>query len=162
MTANVTKIGMAEVCTANHPAVLVTLGLGSCVGICLYDKTKKIVGMAHIMLPSSKDIKNNSNRAKFADTAVELLITGMVKYGAERRRITAKIAGGAQMFSFSSANELMRIGERNVHAVREELKRLTIPILAEDVGGNYGRTIEFYSENGALGVKTIGHGISVI
>lgn len=162
MKANTTKIGMAELFAAKHPAVIITLGLGSCVGICLYDNTKKVVGMAHIMLPSSKDVKNNSNKAKFADTAVELLIDRMTGLGANPRRITAKIAGGAQMFSFSSANEFMRIGERNVQAVRNELERHAIPIKAEAVGGNYGRTIEFYSENGALGVKTIGHGISVI
>jgi len=162
MKEKIIKIGMAEVSAAKHPAVLITLGLGSCVGICLYDKAKQVVGMAHIMLPSSREIKNNSNKAKFADTAVELLLADMLGLGAQRHRITAKIAGGAQMFSFSSANELMKIGERNVQAVKSELVRLSIPVIAEDVGGNYGRTIEFYSENGDLGIKTIGHGIHVI
>src|SRR5690554_3417790 len=120
MKEKIIKIGMAEVSAAKHPAVLITLGLGSCVGICLYDKAKQVVGMAHIMLPSSREIKNNSNKAKFADTAVELLLADMLGLGAQRHRITAKIAGGAQMFSFSSANELMKIGERNVQAVKSE------------------------------------------
>ncbi len=162
MTVQVTKIGMAEVCAAKDPAILITLGLGSCVGICLYDHIKKIVGMAHIMLPSSTEIKNNGNKAKFADTAIEMLILDMVGLGADRNRITAKMAGGAQMFAFKSSNELMRIGERNAEAVRKELKRHRIELIAEDVGGNYGRTIEFSSENGELNIKTIGHGINVI
>ncbi len=162
MIVQVTKIGMAEVCAAKDPAVLVTLGLGSCVGVCLYDRTKKVIGMAHVMLPSSTEIKNNSNKAKFADTAIEILVDDMVNLGANRGRITAKIAGGAQMFAFKSANDLMKIGERNVEAVRQELKRQRISIIAQDVGGNYGRTIEFSSENGDLSIKTIGHGINVI
>ncbi|MFA7214648.1 MAG: chemotaxis protein CheD, partial [Bacillota bacterium] len=145
MTVGITKIGIAEARAARDPAVLVTLGLGSCVGVCLYDRFKRIIGMAHIMLPSSIEIKNNSNRAKFADTAIEMLIKEMLGLGANKGRITAKIAGGAQMFSFKSANDLMRIGERNVEAVRRELKKHSVEIVAEDVGGSYGRTIEFYS-----------------
>jgi chemotaxis protein CheD len=162
MTVCITKIGIAEVRAERDPAVLVTLGLGSCVGVCLYDRSKKIIGMAHIMLPSSIEIKNNSNKAKFADTAIEMLIDEMLELGANRSLITAKIAGGAQMFNFKSANDLMRIGERNIEAVKRELKRHRVKIVAQDVRGNYGRTIEFYSENGMLSVKTIGHGIRVI
>lgn len=162
MTAKVTKIGIAEVFAAKDPAILITLGLGSCVGICLYEKSKRIIGMAHIMLPSSLEIKNNSNKAKFADTAIELLIERMQHLGANKRIIIAKIAGGAQMFAFKSANELMRVGDRNIEAVKRELKKHKIEIVAEDVGGNYGRTIEFSSNTGALGIKTIGHGFNVI
>lgn len=162
MAAKTIKIGIAEIAAAKDPAVLVTLGLGSCVGVCLYDRSEKIVGMAHVMLPSSVDIKNNSNKAKFADTAVEMLIADMIALGADDKVITAKIAGGAQMFAFKSTNDLMRIGERNVEAVRDELRKRRVSIVAEDVGGNYGRTIEFFSKNGKLSVKTIGHGISII
>jgi chemotaxis protein CheD len=162
MPVEVTKIGIAEFCAAKDPAVLMTLGLGSCVGVCLYDRAKRIVGMAHIMLPSSTEIKNNSNKAKFADTAIQMLILSMEGIGAAKSRMTAKIAGGAQMFSIKSSNELLRIGERNVEAVRRELKRQSVEIIAEDVGGNYGRTIEFSSRDGSLKIKTIGHGINVI
>lgn len=156
--SKIIKVGMADLNVTISPGILTTLGLGSCVGICLYDPTKKIAGMAHIMLPDSKSIKNNSNKAKFADTAIHCLINEMIKMGANKYRLISKIAGGAQMFSFANKNDIMKIGERNVIAVKEILKNLSIPIKAEDTGGNYGRTIEFYSENGTLLVKTIGHG----
>jgi chemotaxis protein CheD len=162
MEDNVTKIGMADLNAAKDPSVLVTLGLGSCVGVCLYDPVTKVIGMAHIMLPSSSEIKNNTNKAKFADTAIQLLLERMTNLGAMRNRLVAKLAGGAQMFSFKNANDLMKIGERNVEAVKRELGRFSIPIVAEDVGGSYGRSIEFYSSNGDLSIKTIGHGKKVI
>ncbi|WIF94662.1 chemotaxis protein CheD [Caminicella sporogenes] len=155
----VIKVGMADLNTTTAPGILTTLGLGSCVGICLYDPTTKVAGMAHIMLPDSKKIKNNSNKAKFADTAIDWLIEEMIKKGARKYRLVSKIAGGAQMFAFMNKSDMMKIGEKNVIAVKEVLSNLNIPIVAEDTGGNYGRTIEFYSENGILLVKTIGHGI---
>lgn len=142
--------------------VLITLGLGSCVGVALYDQRSRISGMAHIMLPSSLQSKRRENIAKFADTAIDKLICDMVGLGAYRDYIMAKLAGGAQMFSFSSSTDIMRIGERNVAAAKEMLKRYGIPIVSEDVGGNYGRTIELYSDDGRLLVKTIGHGIKGI
>ena len=80
----------------------------------------------------------------------------MVKAGAGRLGLTAKIAGGAQMFAFSSNNEALRVGERNVEATKKKLSQLGIRILAEDTGLNYGRTIEFYPEHGGLLIKAIG------
>ena len=157
-----TKVGMADLKVVKHPGSLTTLGLGSCIGICLYDPSTKVVGMAHIMLPSSKTIKNNSNIAKFADTAIVKLIDDMKKQGAVSRRLVGKIAGGSQMFKFSSGNDMMKIGQRNAEAVREILKELRIPILADDTGGNFGRTIEFSSESGSLLIKTIGHGVKEV
>ncbi len=162
MSDTIVKVGMAELKVARSPVALITLGLGSCVAVCLYDAEVQVIGMAHIMLPCSRDIKNNMNSAKFADTAIEVLIEKMTGLGASKSRMVAKVAGGAQMFSIKSANELMRIGERNVEAVRKEFKRHTIPIIAEDVGGNYGRTVELHSQDGALVIKTIGKGIKVI
>ncbi|NLX71565.1 MAG: chemotaxis protein CheD [Clostridiales bacterium] len=159
----VVKVGMADLKVIAEYGILTTLGLGSCVGIALYDKTTKIAGLAHIMLPSSKLIKNNQNKAKFADTAVELLLEIMTDMKASKRHITAKIAGGAQMFSFKEkASELLNIGERNVLATIETLNQHNIPIIAQDTGGSYGRTIELYAENGILIVKTIGHGIKTL
>lgn len=152
------KVGMADLKICVPPDVLSTLGLGSCIGICLYDPGSKISGLAHIMLPSSELIKNNSNVAKFADTAIIKLIDDMVTAGANKRRLVSKIAGGAQMFAFTSQNDSMKVGQRNAESVRLILKGLNIPILADDTGGNYGRTIEFYSDNGKLLIKTIGHG----
>lgn len=156
------KVGMADLKIASAPKVLTTLGLGSCVGIVIYDSFLKIGGLAHIMLPSSKSIKNNSNKAKFADTGVDLLIEKLLEAGALKTRLVSKIAGGAQMFSFKGKNEIMKIGERNVEAVKKQLSKHKIKILAEDVKGRYGRTIEFYTETGVLRIKTIGHGYKEI
>lgn len=156
------KVGMADLKVVEFPNALTTLGLGSCVGICLYDSTSKVTGMAHIMLPSSKAIRKNENVAKFADTAIVELLKIMESKGARKNRIYAKIAGGSQMFSFSSASDSMKIGERNAEAVREVLKELNIPLKADDTGGNFGRTIEFFSENGKLIIKTAGKGIKEI
>lgn len=156
------KVGMADLNVCEAPDALTTLGLGSCIGIVLYDPKTKISGLAHIMLPDSTQIKNNSNIAKFADTAVDKLIDDMVKKGASKARLVSKLAGGAQMFSFSSGNDMMRIGERNAIASREKLKKLGIRVLAEDCGLNYGRTIEFYSDTGELHIKTIGKELKII
>jgi chemotaxis protein CheD len=156
------KVGMADLKVSLHPSVLVTLGLGSCVGVALYEPDLRIIGMAHVMLPSSLQSRRRDNLAKFADTAIDKLVYDMVGLGAKKTAIVAKIAGGAQMFSFPNSTDIMRIGERNIAAVREVLKKHQILILSEDVGGNFGRTIELYSEDGRLVIKTIGHGVKEI
>jgi len=150
------KVGMADLNVCVAPQAITTLGLGSCVGIVLYDPVTKIAGLAHIMLPDSTKIINNENKAKFADTGIDVLIERMLKMGANRKTIIAKIAGGAQMFSFSNNNDMMRIGERNVEATKNKLNDLGIAILAEDTGANYGRTIEFYPETGELHIRSVG------
>jgi chemotaxis protein CheD len=150
------KVGMADLNVCVSPNAITTLGLGSCVGIVLYDPVKKIAGMVHIMLPDSTKILNNENKAKFADTGIDLLIKRMLEIGADRRVLIAKIAGGAQMFAFSNNSDMMRIGERNVEATKLKLAELGISIKAEDTGANYGRTIEFYPENGQLLIKSVG------
>ena len=160
--ANIIKVGMADLNVAKEPDILTTLGLGSCVGIALYDSATKIGGLAHIMLPDSTQIKNNENAAKFADTAIEKLVEDMVTLGAKSNRIVAKIAGGAHMFEFKNMDDMMRIGTRNVTAVIEMLDKLRIPILANDTGSNYGRTIELHTDTGMLLVRTIGHGTKEI
>lgn len=156
------KVGMADMNIVQDPGILTTLGLGSCVGIVLYDQFAKTAGLVHIMLPSSKHIKNNENKAKFADTGIELLLSKMIQKGCNKARIVAKIAGGSQMFSFQSNNDMMKIGQRNVIATKEILSTLNVPIIAEDTGGNYGRTIEFRPSSGKLLIKTIGHGVHEI
>jgi len=156
------KVGMADLRVTRSPGVLTTLGLGSCVGIALYDKINKIAGLAHIMLPSSLEIKNNHNKAKFADTAIDTLLKEMTAQGSNPRNIVAKLTGGSQMFSFSSKNDILRIGERNISASKKKLLEFNILIIAEDTGGNYGRTIELNAGDGSLLVKTIGHGIRII
>lgn len=150
------KVGMADLNVCVSPNALTTLGLGSCVGIVLYDPVRKIAGMVHVMLPDSTKILNNENKAKFADTGIDALITKMLTIGADRKSLIAKIAGGAQMFAFTSNNDMMRIGDRNVEATKLKLAQLGISIKAEDTGHNYGRTIEFYPETGALLIKSVG------
>ena len=147
---------MADLNVCLPPDAITTLGLGSCVGIVLYDPGKKISGMVHIMLPDSAKIRNNENIAKFADTGIEELLNRVLKLGANRGALIAKIAGGAQMFAFNSNNEMLKVGMRNVEAVKAKLSALRIPIKAEDTGLNYGRTIEFYPESGELLVKSVG------
>lgn len=156
------KVGMADFKTTTYPNTLITLGLGSCVGVTIYDSVHKIAGLAHVMLPSSLEIKNNSNKAKFADTAIDEMLKEMFILGANKRNLVAKLAGGAQMFKFSSQNDILRVGDRNAEACREKLKQAGIRIVDEDTGGSFGRTIELDSENGCLMIKTIGHGIKII
>ncbi|MCG0274563.1 MAG: chemotaxis protein CheD [Thermosediminibacteraceae bacterium] len=157
------RVGMGEYKTAKAPALLVSFGLGSCVGVALYDSTKKIGGLAHIMLPdSSLSGKKDFNPGKFADTAIELLYEELKKAGANPKKLIAKIAGGAQMFQLKSNKNIMMIGKRNVEAVKMKLAQLNIELVAEDVEGNYGRTVEFCCDTGELTVKTVGHGIKIL
>ncbi|WZL74868.1 chemotaxis protein CheD [Clostridiaceae bacterium 35-E11] len=160
--SEIIKVGMADLNVTKKEGILTTLGLGSCVGVTLYDPITKVAGLVHVMLPSSKSIRNRNNPAKFADTGVTLLLEKVVQLGANKERLVCKLAGGAQMFSFANKNDIMKIGERNVIATKEILKELKIPIVAEDTGGNFGRTIELYSNTGVLFVKTIGHGVKQI
>ncbi len=155
-------VGMADLKAVREPDELTTIGLGSCVGICLFDNRAKVIGMAHAMLPDSTKIVNNENKAKFVDTSIVKLIDEMTKLGASKARMVAKVAGGAQMFAYSSGTEAMRIGDRNVEATKLCLAKLGIPIIAQDVGLNYGRTITFSSKTGNVAVKTIAHGTNEI
>lgn len=159
---NVIKVGMADLNIALYPDALTTLGLGSCVGICLYDPVTKIAGMAHVMLPYSSSGVGDKNPAKYADTGIPLLIQNMQKKGAFKGRLVAKIAGGAQMFGFKPENDIIQIGKKNVAATKEILEGYAIRIIAEDTGGNFGRTIEFYSSDGSLLIKTIGQGTKTV
>lgn len=156
--SEIIKVGMADLKTCVSPNGVTTLGLGSCVGIAVRDTSNKIGGLAHIMLPDSKAIKNGQqNVAKFADTGVEELIRQMEKLGARRSRMVAKIAGGATMFQFQGTGASVgQVGDRNVSAVKAKLKELRIPILAEDTGANYGRTVIFYPESGDFVIRAVG------
>lgn len=159
---NIIKVGMADLNVATSPYILTTLGLGSCVGVCLYDSIAKVAGMAHIMLPYSTPNKSDLNPAKYADTGIVLLVDNMLKKGAQKSRIVAKLAGGAQMFKFKQENDIIKIGQKNAEACKEILRQLNIQIVAEETGGNYGRTIELNSVDGKLFIKTIGFGIKYI
>lgn len=152
----VIKVGMADLKTCSGEDAVTTLGLGSCVGIAIRDPATGIGGLAHIMLPDSTEIRNNENRPKFADTGIEDLVREIVIRGGNRTRLVAKIAGGAQMFSFGSKSTMIRVGERNVEASKKKLNELRIPILAEDTGKTYGRTVVFYPKTGDFLIRAVG------
>ena len=150
-------VGMADLKVGKHPDVLTTLGLGSCVGITLFDKAKQIGGLAHVMLPTYKGYEGQ-NIAKFADSAIIELINQLARIGAARTQLVAKIAGGAHMFGKTQNNDMLKIGERNAAASLAILRQLNIPVHANDTGGSYGRTIELYMDSGALKIKSVGAG----
>lgn len=162
--SEIIKVGMADLKTCVSPNGITTLGLGSCVGIAVRDPVNKIGGLAHIMLPDSKAIRNGQqNIAKFADTGIEELVRQMEKLGAKRSRMVAKIAGGATMFVFQgNGSNIGQVGDRNVEAVKSKLKELKIPILAQDTGENYGRTVVFYPENGDFHIRAVGKSETII
>ncbi len=150
------KVGMADLNVCASPDSIITLGLGSCVGAVLYDPTTKICGMVHVMLPDSSTIGVGNNPAKFADTGIDELLKEVIKKGAKKERLVAKIAGGAQMFSANKNSPMLRVGERNVEAVKKKLKELGIRLIAEDTGDSYGRTVIFYPETGEYLIRAIG------
>jgi len=150
-------VGMADLKVARSPDILTTLGLGSCVGITLFDKIHKIGGMAHVMLPTYKGFEGQ-NIAKFADSAIIELVNQLTRIGASRKQLVAKLAGGAHMFGRAQSNDMLKIGERNAAASMAILKQLGIPILANDTGGTHGRTIELNSDTGALKIRAVGAG----
>ncbi len=155
--SEIIKVGMADwkVCTKEDGVT--TLGLGSCVGVAIRDPQSGIGGLAHVMLPNSKETVNNSNRAKFADTGITDMVAALVKMGANMSKLVAKIAGGAQMFAFGSAkSDMVKVGERNVEACKAMLKEMKIPLIAEDTGENYGRTVIFYPATGEYVIKSVG------
>lgn len=162
--SEIIKVGMADLKTCVSPNGVTTLGLGSCVGVAIRDPMTKIGGLAHVMLPDSTAIRNgNLNVAKFADTGIVELVLQMEKLGAKRSRMVAKIAGGATMFSFQGGMSTMgQVGQRNVEATKAKLKELKIPILAEDTGANYGRTVVFYPETGEFHIRAVGKSETVI
>lgn len=153
---DIIKVGMADLNTCKAPDGITTLGLGSCVGIAIRDPVTKIGGLAHIMLPDSTEMKQNSNIPKFADTGIRELVSRLEKLGALKSRMVAKLAGGATMFSFQSSGNTMKVGERNVEASIKTLKELNIKILAQDTGLNFGRTVIFYPENGDYVIRAVG------
>jgi chemotaxis protein CheD len=156
------KVGMADLNIAAQGAVLKTTGLGSCVGLTLFDPICKVAGMAHVMLPSSSIARESQiNLAKYADTAIPELLVRMKAAGARVERMVAKMAGGAQMFALGGSDTL-RIGPRNVESCTEMLGKYGIPLKSQDTGGSYGRTVEFDSDKGILVIRSVQFGIKEI
>ena len=153
------KVGISDLNVVIPPQKIITIGLGSCVGNGLYDADSKVAGLAHIMLPDSTQFRNVTQPLKFADLAIPILIEKMVSKGCKRKNIVAKIAGGASMFNFSDKNMISDIVKRNREAVKQSLKSHEIPIVAEETGGNKGRTMIIDSSNGEVTIRVVGKGI---
>ena len=148
-------VGIAEGKTAVRGQMLISYALGSCVGVCLYDRGRKIAGMAHVILPEKSAAVNRENPYKFGDDGVRRLIWEMERLGAVKSRLTAKIAGGAKMFA--SGRPEWEIGAQNVASVKKTLAEEGICLVAEDTGKNYGRTVSFFAEDGRVEVRTVRH-----
>jgi chemotaxis protein CheD len=156
--ADLIRVGMADYKVGSAPSTIISYGLGSCIGISLYDPQAKIGGLLHIMLPDSTQARPTENPAKFADTGLPLMLKDVLALGAVKTRLVAKIAGGAQMFAFQNATDIMRVGSRNAEAAKKILKDQGIKIIAEDTGGTYGRTVSIDLNTGVYKVKTIDKG----
>ncbi|WP_059104591.1 chemotaxis protein CheD [Shouchella shacheensis] len=156
-------ISIADWGLARGSETVRTCGLGSCVGVVLYDEERKLAAMGHIMLPDSTSSRNrHPDPWKYADTAIPALMEKAVSAGAISNRLKAKLAGGAQMFPFTAKLELMRIGQRNVEAVKAALQALAIEITGSETGGENGRTIEFYPATSCLHVRTVHVGETIL
>ncbi|KAB1196567.1 MULTISPECIES: chemotaxis protein CheD [Haloferax] len=149
------KVGIAEFAVDTDGNTLTTSGLGSCIGVALYDPVTNVSGLAHAMLPEANE---GGKPAKFADTGIESLLAEMQASGADPDRVVAKLAGGSNMFDFTSTNGGMSIGERNVDSARKTLDRLEIDVVAADVGGDHGRSLELDSRSGDLRVRSANAG----
>lgn len=148
-------VGIADGKIADAGQNLISYALGSCVGICLYDPSVRIAGMAHVVLPEAEQGIDRGNPYKYAESGINTLIQEMERHGAKRIRLTAKIAGGANMFKGTAGR--WEIGTQNVKAVKKTLETVRIPVIAEDTGSNYGRTLLFSGENGSLEISTVRH-----
>jgi len=152
MNGNLINVGIAEIGIGGKGDILRTV-LGSCVGICLYDSKNFIGGMSHIMLPTNH--VKNSTPQKYADSAIPLLLEKMLSTGADEKNLTAKIFGGATMFKLPSNGLMGDIGKNNINKVKEILASMGIKIIAEDVGGDFGRTIDFIINKGSVSVRSM-------
>ncbi len=144
---------MGRYVISGEPDVLVCLGLGSCIGVAIYDPGRKMGGMAHVMLPTSRDVaRNDMNMHKFADIAIPDMVAELGRKGC--RDLKVKIAGGAHMFSGMGSSEILDIGKRNHESVLSELSKLGLHIHVDETGGNIGRTIKLDLATGTLSVKS--------
>ncbi|QSO54985.1 chemotaxis protein CheD [Alicyclobacillus curvatus] len=156
----VRRVGIADGAVVSRPDKLRTAGLGSCVGLVVYDWKSGLSGMVHVMLPVAPIHVINGSKVdgqkpqKYADLGVSWLIEQLQSEGAQTGNLRAKMAGGAQMFASAGRSDVLRVGPRNVEAVENALASYSIPLLAKDVGGREGRTIEFDTETQLLSIRT--------
>jgi chemotaxis protein CheD len=155
-------VSVADWAVDHGDAVLVTLGLGSCVAVVLYDPETTVGGLAHLLLPSQSLSQDRDKPAKFPETGVPFLVERMREAGAVQRRLRARMVGGASMFANLSSPSVSSVGERNVHAARQALERAGIPVVAEDIGQDYGRSVYAFLDSGRVEVRSYAHGVRVL
>ncbi len=148
-------VGLGEIKAVAGTGVLMALGLGSCIGIAVWDPQTRISGMAHVVLPAPPD-SNPVGGPKFATQAVPMLLDKVAALGANRTRLVCKIAGGAQVLQTSAMRDSFRIGERNREAVLAALRAAGVRVQSEDCGGNVGRSFRLTAEDGRMSVKRLG------
>lgn len=151
------EIGVGEMAAAQYPKYLLTPALGSCIGVALYDAALRQGALAHVMLPAPFESMPHGPSGRFATTAVPELVQMLERMGSPRRRLSAKIAGGASMFRGDTM--LSHVGERNASEVRRQLQLLKIPIIAEDIGEHHARTVELHLDTGLLVVRSYLYGV---
>lgn len=149
------RVGISEFRVSRSPVVLVTYGLGSCLGITLYEPESRMGGLAHTLLPAPRPGVDEERPGKFVASAIRRMFDQLTAQGATPERLAAKLIGGANMFEQIHPPSGEGIGARNIRAARETLQVLGIPILGEDVGGQHGRTVEFDLETGKVLVRSV-------
>jgi chemotaxis protein CheD len=162
VTPRQTVVRVADLQVATAGEVLITVGLGSCVAIVLYDSAARIGGMAHVLLPSPALARSDGNPAKFPQTAVPRLIELMSQCGGVPRRLTGRLVGGASRVASLTAPGTIQMGDRNVVASRQALSQHGIPLTGEAVGGDYGRTVRLTVTDGRLEVSSVAHGVHAL
>ncbi len=160
MTVPRIAVGVAGLEVATAPTSLAAVGLGSCVAVMIYDPVAKVGGMAHVLLPSPASSRRFESPGRFAQTAVPALLEQLEPLGADLRRLTARLVGGASMFANLTPPGSIQMGERNVVAVREALHVHGIRVIGEQVGGDYGRSVEFNLQTGVVTVTSVSQGVA--
>lgn len=155
-------VRVADLRVGSNHDVLVTIGLGSCVAVVLHDPVAKVGGLAHILLPSTALGRKDDSPAKFPQTAVPRLLELMAELGANTRRVSARLAGGASMFAGLAAPGTIQMGERNTVACRQVLMQQGVPIAAQATGGDYGRTVKLWVADGKVEVSSVSHGVQTL
>lgn len=156
------RVKVADLAVGRDDQTLITIGLGSCVAILLYDAAVRVGGLAHTLLPDEAMARDRSNPAKFPATAITELLARMIRLGADTRRVRAKLVGGASMFASLVPSGTINIGDRNVAAARQALIGRGIPLIAEDVGSDHGRSVHFHLDDGRVDVRSLKKGNRVL
>ena len=158
MEQGLVEVNMAALEISQSPVRLITRGLGSCLGITLYDYAKKVGAMAHPMLPDIDKSKIKSNPARFVNSAIKKMVEELEKRGCAKNQLVAKLFGGAHMFGFITSESILNVGQKNIEMALAVLKELGIKIEAKEIGGNFGRTVELNLEDGKVMVRTVSWG----